>query len=41
MNHNILCDIETIVKKLDDLRNKKDYVNLANLIFESMIKYNK
>ena len=28
MNEKILCDIKTIIKKLDDKNNKKNYVNL-------------
>lgn len=35
----ILCNIETIVKKVSDV--KKDYHNLPSLIKENMIKYNK
>jgi superfamily II DNA or RNA helicase len=39
INNQILCDIETIIKKMDN--KKKDYHNLKDLIIESMIKYNK
>lgn len=39
INKKILCNIETIIKKLVD--NKKKYHNLKNLIIDSMIKYNK
>jgi len=35
----ILCNIETIVKKVSDV--KKDYHNLPSLIKDNMIKYNK
>ena len=39
INNEILCDIVTIVKKLEN--KKKEYHNLKDLIVESMIKYNK
>ena len=39
INNDILCNIETIIKSLDN--QKKEYHNLKNLIIDSMIKYNK
>ncbi len=39
INNKILCDIETIVKKLDN--KKEEYHNLKDLIVNSMKKYNK
>ena len=39
MNNQILCDIQTLVKKLDN--KKKEYHNLKNMIIEIMTKYNK
>jgi superfamily II DNA or RNA helicase len=39
INDEILCDIETIVKKLNE--RKKEYHNLKDLIVDSMIKYKK
>lgn len=39
INNKVLCDIETLVKKLDN--RKKEYHNLCDLIISNMIKYNK
>jgi len=39
INNEILCDIETIIKKLDN--KKKEYHNLKDLIISTMTKYNK
>jgi len=39
INQELLCDIETIIKQLNDT--KTEYHNLKDLIVESMIKYNK
>jgi superfamily II DNA or RNA helicase len=39
MNNKILCDIQTLIKKLDD--KKKEYHNLKNMIIDIMTKYNK
>jgi superfamily II DNA or RNA helicase len=39
INLEILCNIETIIKKMDN--RKKEYHDLKNLIVESMTKYNK
>lgn len=39
INQEILCNIETIVKQLNE--KKTEYHNLKELIIESMIKYNK
>jgi superfamily II DNA or RNA helicase len=39
INKEILCNIETLVKQLDN--KKSEYHNLKDLILESMIKYNK
>jgi len=39
INQELLCNIETIVKQLDE--KKSEYHNLKDLIVESMIKYNK
>ena len=39
INYKILCDIETIVKQLNE--KKSEYHNLKDLIVESMTKYNK
>ena len=39
INKELLCDIETIVKKLNE--KKSEYHNLKDLIIESMTKYNK
>jgi len=39
INDNILCNIETIIKKLENV--KKEYHNLTDLIVNCMCKYNK
>jgi hypothetical protein len=39
INYEILCNIETIIKQLND--NKSEYHNIKDLIIESMTKYNK
>jgi superfamily II DNA or RNA helicase len=39
INNEILCDIETIVKKIEN--KKEEYHNLKDLIVDTMIKYNK
>jgi len=39
MNYKILCDIVTLIKKIDSV--KKKYHNLQELIIQIMIKYNK
>lgn len=39
INNKVLCDIETLVKKLDN--KKKEYHNLCDLIISNMVKYNK
>ena len=46
LNQELLCDIITIVKKIDSINtinnaSKKEYHNLKDLIVESMLKYNK
>lgn len=39
INAGVLCDIQTIIKKLDN--NKKEYHNLSDLIVNTMTNYNK
>lgn len=39
INKDILCNIQTIIKKLDN--QKKEYHDLSNLIIQSMIKFDK